>query len=65
MTSYNSTTGMITKEAGSGDFRSAPAVWVIENGKPVLVERASRPVKTSRERRASASTCSQGSVGYS
>ena len=36
MTAYNGTAGMITKEAGSGNFRSAPAVWVIENGKPVL-----------------------------
>jgi ABC-type branched-subunit amino acid transport system substrate-binding protein len=47
LTSYNGTAGMITKEAGTGNFRSAPAVWVIENGKPVLVEQASQPVKTS------------------
>ena len=38
MTTYNGTAGRITKEAGSGNFRSAPAVWVIKNGKPALVE---------------------------
>jgi ABC-type branched-subunit amino acid transport system substrate-binding protein len=46
MTSYSGTAGLITKEAGSGNFRSAPAVWVIENGRPVLLENASRPGQT-------------------
>ena len=38
MTEYSGTAGKITKEAGTGNFRSAPAVWVIKNGKPVLAE---------------------------
>jgi ABC-type branched-subunit amino acid transport system substrate-binding protein len=38
MTEYSGTAGKITKEAGSGNFRSAPAVWVIKNGKPTLAE---------------------------
>jgi len=36
MTEYSGTAGTITKKAGSGNFRSAPAVWVIKNGKPAL-----------------------------
>jgi ABC-type branched-subunit amino acid transport system substrate-binding protein len=36
MTEYDGTAGKITKQAGSGNFRSAPAVWVIDNGKPAL-----------------------------
>jgi ABC-type branched-subunit amino acid transport system substrate-binding protein len=36
MTEYDGTAGMITKEAGTGNFRSAPAVWVIKNGRPTL-----------------------------
>ena len=36
MTEYRGTAGKITKKAGSGNFRSAPAVWVIKNGKPTL-----------------------------
>jgi ABC-type branched-subunit amino acid transport system substrate-binding protein len=36
MTEYSGTAGKITKEAGTGNFRSAPAVWVIKNGKPTL-----------------------------
>jgi cation diffusion facilitator CzcD-associated flavoprotein CzcO len=36
MTEYHGTAGRITKQAGSGNFRSAPAVWVIKNGKPTL-----------------------------
>jgi ABC-type branched-subunit amino acid transport system substrate-binding protein len=36
MTSYEGTAGTITKQAGSGNFRSAPAVWMIKDGKPVL-----------------------------
>ena len=34
MTEYQGTAGRITKAAGSGNFRSAPAVWVIKNGRP-------------------------------
>jgi len=36
MTEYDGTAGKITKKAGSGNFRSAPAVWVIKNGRPAL-----------------------------
>lgn len=36
MTEYDGTAGKITKKAGTGNFRSAPAVWVIKNGKPTL-----------------------------
>ena len=38
MTEYDGTAGKITKEAGTGNFRSAPAVWVIKNGRPTLAE---------------------------
>jgi hypothetical protein len=38
MTEYSGTAGRITKEAGTGNFRSAPAVWVISKGRPVLAE---------------------------
>jgi ABC-type branched-subunit amino acid transport system substrate-binding protein len=33
MTEYQGTAGMITKAAGTGNFRSAPAVWHIVNGR--------------------------------
>ena len=36
MTEYDGTAGKITKQSGTGNFRSAPAVWVITNGKPAL-----------------------------
>jgi ABC-type branched-subunit amino acid transport system substrate-binding protein len=36
MTEYDGMAGKITKKAGSGNFRSAPAVWVIDSGKPAL-----------------------------
>jgi ABC-type branched-subunit amino acid transport system substrate-binding protein len=36
MTEYDGTAGKITKKAGSGNFRSAPAVWMIKNGKPAM-----------------------------
>jgi hypothetical protein len=36
MTEYSGTAGKVTKEARSGNLRSAPAVWVIKNGKPTL-----------------------------
>jgi hypothetical protein len=38
MTEYVGTAGKITKKGGSGNFRSAPAVWVINNGKPALAQ---------------------------
>lgn len=37
MTEYAGTAGKITKQAGTGNFRSSPAVWVIKNGKPTLL----------------------------
>ena len=40
MTEYSGTAGKITKQAGTGNFRSAPAVWVIQNGKPTLVDQS-------------------------
>ncbi len=40
MTEYDGTAGKIAKEAGTGNFRSAPAVWVIKNGKPALSDEA-------------------------
>ena len=40
MTEYKGTAGKITKQAGTGNFRSAPAVWVIKNGKPTLADRS-------------------------
>src|SRR2546425_8958442 len=40
MTEYDGTAGKITKKAGTGNFRSAPAVWVIKNGRPTLVDGA-------------------------
>jgi len=40
MTEYRGTAGKITKQAGSGNFRSAPAVWVINNGKPALADQS-------------------------
>ena len=36
MTEYGGTAGKISKKAGTGNFRSAPAVWVIKNGKPTM-----------------------------
>ena len=39
MTSYKGEAGEITREQGSGNFRSRPAVWVINNGRPELVKR--------------------------
>ena len=40
MTEYKGTAGKITKQAGTGNFRSAPAVWVIKNGKPTLADQS-------------------------
>jgi ABC-type branched-subunit amino acid transport system substrate-binding protein len=37
MTTFTGTAGTITKPAGTGNFRSAPAVWVIVDGKPALL----------------------------
>ena len=36
LTNYPGTAGTITREYGSGNFRSAPAVWTIKDGKPEL-----------------------------
>ena len=36
MTEYDGTAGKITKKAGSGNFRSTPAIWVIKDGRPAL-----------------------------
>ena len=33
---YDGTAGTLTKQPGSGNFASTPAVWVIANGKPAL-----------------------------
>jgi branched-chain amino acid transport system substrate-binding protein len=34
---YAGTAGTLTKAPGSGTFQSAPAVWVIQHGKPILL----------------------------
>ena len=47
MTEYDGTAGRITKQAGTGNFRSTPAVWVIRNGKPTLAGGAT-PKESSR-----------------
>jgi ABC-type branched-subunit amino acid transport system substrate-binding protein len=36
---YDGTAGALTKQPGSGNFASTPAVWVITNGKPTLTAR--------------------------
>ena len=40
MTEYDGTAGKITKKAGTGNFRSAPAVWIIKSGRPTLAHPA-------------------------
>src|SRR5437762_233756 len=35
---YEGTAGLLTKQPGSGAFGSSPAVWVITNGKPMLIK---------------------------
>ncbi len=45
MTEYDGTAGKITKKAGTGNFRSAPAVWVIRNGRPVLGDSVVEPME--------------------
>jgi ABC-type branched-subunit amino acid transport system substrate-binding protein len=39
LTTYDGTADRLTKEPGSGNFQSAPAVWVIEGGRPKLLLR--------------------------
>ena len=39
---YDGTAGTLTKQVGSGNFSSSPAVWEITNGKPVLIARTNR-----------------------
>jgi ABC-type branched-subunit amino acid transport system substrate-binding protein len=36
LTEFAGTAGKITKQSGTGNFRSSPAVWVIQGGRPVL-----------------------------
>ena len=45
MTEYKGTAGRIMKKQGTGNFRSAPAIWVIRNGKPTLAESLTRAVR--------------------
>ncbi len=45
MTEYDGAAGKITKKAGTGNFRSAPAVWVIRNGRPVLADSVGEPTE--------------------
>ena len=40
MTEFSGTAGKITKQAGTGNFRSAPAIWVIKDGKPILANQS-------------------------
>ena len=37
MTEFQGTAGVITKATGTGNFRSAPAVWQITDGRPALL----------------------------
>ena len=41
LTSYVGVAGTVTKASGSGNFQSAPAVWAIRDGTPVLLSGAS------------------------
>jgi ABC-type branched-subunit amino acid transport system substrate-binding protein len=36
---YEGTAGLVTKQPGSGNFASLPAVWTIASGKPTLLNR--------------------------
>jgi branched-chain amino acid transport system substrate-binding protein len=36
LTRYDGSSSVITREPGSGNFRSKPVVWVVENGMPVV-----------------------------
>ena len=36
---YDGTAGLLTKQRGSGNFASLPAVWTIASGKPALITR--------------------------
>jgi hypothetical protein len=37
-TAYDGMAGRVTREPGSGNYRSRPAVWMIKDGKPTLVD---------------------------
>jgi ABC-type branched-subunit amino acid transport system substrate-binding protein len=37
LTEFSGTAGRITKHSGTGNFRSSPAVWMIQGGSPVQV----------------------------
>jgi hypothetical protein len=39
MRSYEGTAGTLTKAPGAGGFASTPAVWVVKNGRPALMDR--------------------------
>jgi len=39
MRTYDGTAGVLTKQPGSGNFASIPAVWTIAQGKPALLNR--------------------------
>jgi ABC-type branched-subunit amino acid transport system substrate-binding protein len=36
-TDYEGTAGRVTRDAGAGNFRSRPAVWIIKDGRPTLL----------------------------
>ncbi len=41
LTAYDGKAGHVTKQPGTGNFRSTPAVWTITNGRPVLLAQSS------------------------
>jgi ABC-type branched-subunit amino acid transport system substrate-binding protein len=43
ITSYVGQAGAVVKAPGSGNFQSKPAVWMISNGRPVLLNSAGTP----------------------
>jgi ABC-type branched-subunit amino acid transport system substrate-binding protein len=45
---YEGTAGVLTKKPGNGHFESTPAVWEIRNGKPALIELATRNAEVRR-----------------
>jgi ABC-type branched-subunit amino acid transport system substrate-binding protein len=42
---YDGTAGTLTKQRGSGNFASTPAVWTMASGKPVLVGSKERSIQ--------------------
>jgi ABC-type branched-subunit amino acid transport system substrate-binding protein len=49
LTMYDGTADRLTKEPGSGNFKSAPAVWVVRNGKPTLLAAAQLSASAAEE----------------